>query len=142
MAAWYEKDPERFCMEMEVLKRFNSARKAGYEAIPFKKKKGVIVITGKLRPARNTFEYECIIPPDYPHEPPEVCITSPELPDDTPHMFTDNQVCLWRTSSGKSIGRWNGAVHTWAFALGCLQRWVLAFELWYSTGKWRVREAP
>ena len=72
--------------------------------------------------------------PSFPDAAPEVAITDPELPEETPHVIGSRQPCLYYR--GRYDNGYDPARTTAATLVGWTALWIHAFEIWVETGKW------
>lgn len=117
---WYERDPQRFLAERQLLKHFYP------NARMFRKGKTIsalLSVVGQKRCYLVRIDY----PSDFPLSPPVAFPVDPVIRG-TPHQYSKGRFCLHSTSevgpqtTGKVMLDW---------ALG----WYEAYEEWLSNGK-------
>jgi ubiquitin-protein ligase len=121
MKRWFERLPERFRLEVKLIKQF-------YPNSKVTQNNRRIEVYLKFRWGRKLYNLLMYYPNRFPYEQPEVIILSPKL-FPAPHMFRDGRLCLWGVddvgpqTSGKVILDW---------ACG----WIRSYEEYRSTNKW------
>ncbi len=68
---------------------------------------------------------------------PKVFIISPDLDSDTPHLYGDKSLCLYKKIN--FIWQTNNLISNDLFPLICC--WVYFYEVWQLSGKWLGQEA-
>ena len=68
--------------------------------------------------------------PNYPHQMPKVTITQPAIRTNSPHKYTEGNICYLHHSM------WNPGQHNLTFVLGRTAKWLNKYEVWCVKGKW------
>lgn len=117
---WYERDKERFLLEIKLLKRHYPNAKTGIKSNSF-------LVYKKFLGKFNDYLIKMIYPYNFPYSPPRAYVINPRI-EKSPHQFTNAEPCLYDTNevgpqtTGKVICDWAA-------------RWIKAYEVWLASGK-------
>lgn len=123
MSSWFENDPERFDMEIELMiERSRAELRMANDRYVW-----VEELVSKFgQPFVLAVDY----PDAFPHEAPKAFIVSPSV-EGAPHRLADGSLCLWPNPlAGDGVKTTAIAVRNRAVV------WFLAYEVWLATGKW------
>jgi hypothetical protein len=124
MTTWFERDPQRFEKERELMERSTTGvlRKMGNELAWAED----LVSSATGRAYRLVLTY----PERFPYEPPKAFIVSPPI-DHAPHRLTDGSLCLFPDHLVAA-----GLKTTALLVRTRAVVWFLAYEVWTVTGEW------
>jgi hypothetical protein len=122
MPTWYEQDPERYAVELDLMAKRTKARL--YENGP-----QLYWLESLLSEARKLYVLKVEYPTRFPYERPKAYIISPTI-SSAPHRFSDGSLCLFRDPSACDVKITALVVRNRAVV------WILAYELWAATGEW------
>ncbi|MFA5033796.1 MAG: hypothetical protein WC614_12365 [bacterium] len=123
---WYERDKERFLLEVKLIKRHYPNAKTGIS-------NNTVVVYKKFLGKFNNYFVKIVYPHNFPYTPPDVNILSPHI-EISPHQFPNREKnengkpCLYDSAevghqtTGKVICDWS-------------VRWLKAYEVWLASGR-------
>ena len=122
MTYWYQRNPERFRREVELMKEYSRARlvKAGSELVWCERLRGV---------SGRHYDIAISYPARFPIARPEAFIVSPELRN-VPHRFSNGALCLFDDPFAPDPRTSAAVVRNRTVA------WILCFEVWQHTSEW------
>jgi len=136
--AWYNRNESgkmRLVLECQAMKETGSR-------FVLKKRGEQLYWMGRLSPIHLTFNLEIRYPDSFPENGPLVYVTSPALPQGTPHLLSDQQMCIFHPGYARKKGVYDAARTTAATILGHAISWLICFEIWQTTGRWEMGESP
>lgn len=136
---WYDRDDNgktRLVLEVKGMQEANKAFELKKDSA------GDLYWQGHVTPVLNgnTFALRVEYPSSYPNDPPHVSIIDPRLPRGTPHLMSGQRMCIYHPEYAKKHGYYNPERTTAVNILGHAINWLMAFEVWYATGKWPIQE--
>lgn len=98
---------------------------------------GRYVFRGYLQPCENSEVYQIAI--HYQRGTvPRVFVTSPQLNEEAPHLFSDGALCLFHPL----LFRWHEGHLIASRIVPLTAAWLLFYETWKKLGVWLGPEAP
>jgi hypothetical protein len=125
-------------VEVPVIERYNEGREPDF-AIRAERVGPTLVLRYQLKPVHNVYRLETRLLASYPAVPPETRVLTPLR--GSPHLLTDQTLCLWRQGSTRQASRWDPAKYTCVFAVQAAWRWLACYEVWRVSGEWPFPEA-
>jgi len=103
---------------------------------------GTLFWEGIVKPVKSRFILEIQYPGGFPFEPHGVYVKSPELPMNTPHLYSGQRLCIFHPGYARKVGIYDPGRTTAATMRGHAINWLGAFEYWRVKGIWPVGESP
>lgn len=122
---WFERDPRRFRLECESMRRATRAQLVMHNGEPAWIED--LVCSASSVPYRLEINY----PVDFPSRPPRVFVRRPTIIN-APHRFADGSLCLQanpRFEKSTALMLRNRAV-----------LWFMTYQAWLGTGDWIAPE--
>lgn len=82
--------------------------------------------------SQNAYDIMILYGEDYPYNAPECYVINPKIPESTPHMYSNNRLCLYYPNDPYQWTRKSTAIVIIGWAAG----WLHAYEYWSETGYW------
>ena len=114
---WYEKNKERFFLEIKMLKNYHPRTRVLIS-------NHTLYIFKEVRGKRARYLIKINYPEDFPYSPPSAYPVKPRIKG-APHQFRDGELCLYDfdavgpQTSGKVICDW-------------VDLWIKAYEVWIT----------
>lgn len=124
MYIWYKHPQYEARLAMEAL-----ALKAHFPAARLlRDTNGQLHWTLTVRSLRGQPYEVCLTyPPDFPTQPIQAFVLSPQLPEYMPHIYETRALCLGHSATARTSAV---TTATWTAT------WLSAFEVWRATGEW------
>jgi hypothetical protein len=121
---WYERDPIRFEMERQLLRRF-------YPDVKLLQKRGSMYIHKTVRGRKNTYTVELTYPEKFPWSPLTSRMLTPKLPM-SPHQYSPGMLCLYEPGDA-------GPETTGKVFCDWVVQWVYHYERWLRGISWPTK---